>query len=721
ARTTIRCSRLEPVARETDNLLLQEGMWRSVEVVVEPAPPEALAAAIDAPLVATADWTLYDAVYGTGAPLEVTTPALRSMVETYRSTIARLPLLGDDWGSLGGLERYNHCGYIWEDYFRTADPRLRQVALDYSENYHDYSVNWGPNPDHYGGGRYPANARTQPWPGSFRTRQNDAVTFCTKGYRAFWLTYEETGDPRFRHAAEQQARWSAQHVHATVNYTRCIGQVTDFVKLYEYTGERSYLAQAERLWTEFQACQDPDLLFNERGVPSTGNDLYIADDSFGYEHPYVKSYIVQYATNALPDLLAHRPDDQRLRDTIIALNDWMARVQTAAGGWSYPGPTTAGFYWSTEYAHGLMKGFQIEPKPAYLTAVGRELRALATLLERYGALTGGVVPWETLAGLSSADLARRYRLGSDRDRTRDFTDGRLTFGYSPDSTVYLQVLLRDYLQQRPEATLFEGDAVLDQIHALPTTVAKPERQEGDPSLRITVGMTAQPKGLLVMLDAGCLYRLSGAQPSWRWHLPDGTTQEGPKAGWVARRAGDYVIKLSARVGDREYTRSVSFTAPPGPGDLGRETWPAGQRVQAESLVAQGGGEVAVQVRTASEKRGAEGGSLSHWNATGAWVEWEVELPRAGRYFMLARYACPIDASRRVSVDGREAGTLALPATGGYGSASQDDWRMVLLAEAGRPLAMDLPAGRCRLRLTNADGQGLNLDYLELVLAEPKQE
>ena len=237
-------------------------------------------------------------------------PVLKRLVEKYVTTIAALPLNGDDWGSLGGLERYNHCQYIWEDYFRSGDPRLRRVALDYSENYHNFSVYWGPNQDFYGGGRYPADARTQPWPGSFRTRHNDAVTFCTKGYHSFWLAYEETGDPRFRYAAEQQARWSASHVHATVNYMRCIGQVTDFVKLYEYTGDRSYLDQAVRLWTEFQACQNPDLLFNEAGVPSTGNDLYVPDDQFGYKHPYVKSYIIQYATNALPYLLAHRPGRQ---------------------------------------------------------------------------------------------------------------------------------------------------------------------------------------------------------------------------------------------------------------------------------------------------------------------------------------------------------------------------------------------------------------------------
>ena len=459
----VRLSRLEPVARQSDNLLLQEGMWRSMEVVLQPGPADALARAIDVPIDTRADWRLFDAVYRTGPPLHVEHPQLSALVEKYTAALARLPLVGDDFGSLGGLERYNHCAYIWEDWFRTGDPRLRRVALDYSENYHDFSVNWDPKPEHYGGGRYPPDGRTQPWPGSFRTRHNDAVTFCTKGFYGFWLAYEETGDPRFRIAAEAQARWSSRQVHATVNYTRCIGQVTDFVRLYEYTGDRWYLGQAERLWAEFQACQNPDLLFNEAGVPSTGNDLYVPDDSFGYRHPYVKSYIVQYAINALPDLLVHRPADKRLRDTVLACSDWMAKVQTVGGGWSYPGPTTAGLQWNIEYCHALMADYAVAPKAAYLDAAGRDLRAIVVLFGAKGEIASGVVPWETLAGKTAADLGRMYRRGIDRDRSRDFSDGRVTYGAAPDHLVYFQVLLRDYLRHRPESSLFAPDETLERI------------------------------------------------------------------------------------------------------------------------------------------------------------------------------------------------------------------------------------------------------------------
>jgi hypothetical protein len=714
---SVRFSRLEPVAQERQNLQLQEGMWREIVVRLQPGLPEQLAQAIDQPLVAHANWRAYDAVYRTGPPLQVKSPVLQRLVEKYIAALVSLSMSGDDWGSLGGLERYNHCGYIWEDVFRTGDPRLRRVALDYTENYHNFSVNWGPNPDHYGGGRYPPDTRTQPWPGSFRTRHNDAVTFCTKGYHGFWLAYEETGDPRYRHAAEAQAGWAAKHVTAGLNYTRCIGQVTDFVKLCEYTGNAAYLEQANRLWGNLQAVQTPDLLFTESGRPATGNDLYVPDDRFGSEHPYVKSYITQYATNALPQLLAHQPGDTRLRATIIAGSDWMAQVQTPGGGWSYPGPTTAGFWWSTEYCHGLMEGYKVSPKPQYLDAIQRDLRALIALSEIYDAIPSGVSPWERLAGLSNDELGRRYHRGTDRDRSKDFTDGQITFGFSPDSTVYFQVLLRDYLRHRPEASLFTFDPVLDQILRQPAALEAGLGQTGDPSLRISVQTSATPEGLRVHLAASAAYKLAGTALDYRWTLPDGAVLPGREITHLFTRGGTFEIVLQARDAGAEYTRRLSLTTPAGPWDIGLQQWPPGLRVQAEAFTAQGGAELVAKIRTSEEKLGSDGGSISHTDALGLWQQWAVDVPRAGQYLLLVRYATPHAALRLLSLGGQEVGRLSLAPTGGYGSAITDNWRVELLRDtAGKPLALQLSAGQTTLRVTNADGKGCNLDYLELLPA-----
>ena len=301
-------------------------------------------------------------------------------------------------------------------------------------------------------------------------RYDLAQSFTTKGFHSFWLAYEETGDPRFKEAAEAQARWSAENIHCHTGEMRNVGVITDFVKLYEYTGEEPYLEQAARLWEEFQSQQGDDLLFTQNGKPAVGDHLYIPDDAYGYKNPFVKPYIVQYATNSLPYLLRQRPDDGRLRDTIIALNDWMARVQTPGGGWGYPAATTAGLSWNIEYDHGMMLAHQVEPKREYLDAVERDVRPRVQLLGLHGEVPAGLNPWESLVGINAAKRAEIYHLGSDRDRHKDFTDGQVRFGQSPDSTVYFQVVLREYLKYRTEQSLLESDEILNEIKTLPTTV-----------------------------------------------------------------------------------------------------------------------------------------------------------------------------------------------------------------------------------------------------------
>ena len=222
---------------------------------------------------------------------------------------------------------------------------------------------------------------------------------------------------------------------------RCIGQVTDFVKLYEYSGRASYLDQAERLWTRIPGLPESGSAFQRGGRAVDGQRSLRSRRQFRVQASVREVVHRPVRDELLPYLLAYRPDDKRLRDTIVACNDWMAKVQTAGGGWSYPGPTTAGFRWSIEYCHGLMLGYEVEPKPAYLDAIQRDLRAIAALLQKHGAIPGSVTPWEYLAGKTAADLGQMYRLGSDRDRNRDFTDGRSRVSAFPaDQAVYLQVL-----------------------------------------------------------------------------------------------------------------------------------------------------------------------------------------------------------------------------------------------------------------------------------------
>ena len=61
-------------------------------------------------------------------------------------------------------------------------------------------------------------------------------------------------------------------------------------------------------------------------------------------------------------------------------------------------------------------------------------------------------------------------LTTDRPAMRDYEEGRIRFGRSPDQAVYFAVTLRDYLRHRDEASLFESDQLLDKIKRLPISL-----------------------------------------------------------------------------------------------------------------------------------------------------------------------------------------------------------------------------------------------------------
>lgn len=482
----VRSNRNEPVEDlPTQGLMIQEGAWRFSELVIAPSSGKELAARLDAPVVGHADWKAYDAVYHTGPPLKAKHPVLQDCVEKTVFALQDMQMKGDDLGSMPwhwspqqtkpdytSAVRLNHALYVWEDWFRGGDPRMRAIAHDWCRNYFDLGMYWGPDPKFYGGCRRGNLWRDRPGhgPGTFNPRFDNTPIYVHKGWSNFWLMYEETGDPRYRHAAEAAADWSIQEQHAGRSYTRTIGVVTDAVKMYEYTGERKHLENAVRLWETFQPTQGEDLLFTESGKPAVGNDLYIGSDSLGYKNPFVKPYIVQYATNALPYLLRHRPDDVRLRDTILALNDWMARVQQPGGGWGYPHPATAGSTWNLEYVHGLLLAHEVASKPEHLDAVTRNVRPIVQLCELHGWPASGINPWEVAAKVNASQRQERYRLATDRDSMRDYEEGQVRFGRGPDGNVYFQVVLRDYLEHRSEASLFETDEILEKIKGLPTTL-----------------------------------------------------------------------------------------------------------------------------------------------------------------------------------------------------------------------------------------------------------
>jgi len=486
----VRSVRTEPVKDlKTQGLMTQEGAWRFSELAIAPLRKAEFAARLDAPVYSHADWRAYDAVYRTGVPLTVKHPALRDCVEKFVFALQDMQMKGDDLGSMPwswsprqttpdyrSPVRLNHSLYVWEDWFRSGDPRMRTIAHDWCRNYFDLGMYWGPNPKYYGACRRGNAWRDRPThgPGTFNPRFDNTPIYVHKGWSNFWLMYEETGDPRYRHAAEVAADWSIRNQNAGTGEARVIGAVADAVKMFEYTGDRKHLDNAMRLWKTLQPSQGPDLLFTQNNKPAVGDKLYIGSDAVGYKTPFVKPYIVQYAANALPYLLGHTPQDQRLRATILALNDWMARVQQPGGGWGYPHPATAGLSWNLEYVHGLLLAHGVSPKPVYLDAAARNLRPVVQLCELHGWPASGINPWEDAAKTSPQEQQQRhqqrYRLATDRDAVRDYEEGRVRFGQGPDNAVYFQVVLREYLAHRDEASLFERDDIMKKIIRLPKSL-----------------------------------------------------------------------------------------------------------------------------------------------------------------------------------------------------------------------------------------------------------
>ncbi len=135
------------------------------------------------------------------------------------------------------------------------------------------------------------------------------------------------------------------------------------------------------------------------------------------------------------------------------------------------------------------------------------------------------------------------------------------------------------------------------------------------------------------------------------------------------------------------------------------------RAQAEEFTNQGGGEV--QIR--DDKVADDVNSISHWDDNGHWLEWTIPVKQAGEYMLVARYCSQTDVIREVSVDGKPVGQMEFrfPNTGGFSSTANDWGHAILSADDGLPVVIQLTHGEHTIRMTNTDGNGMNLDYLLL--------
>jgi hypothetical protein len=337
----------------SESVPMQSKAWRRADLVISRPGIAVPTATLSSPHRVEIDSRLWAMLYGMPAAPQGLPHELESLLRYHRLAIARSAAQGDDLGNVTGfndgqehggafgMNRLNHGAAIFEDAWRSADARLRETAMQWCNNFHDLSIWWG---DHERGGtRYNniiAQNRTPPTT-DFMWRSDSSVNFCTKGYDCFWLAWEETGDPRMREALDAQLDYAARHLHANVE-CRNIGDVRDFVRLYEFTGQRRHLDEALRLFRELRAKLSTGHLFDQGGKPLDPNPPFINDDQTGLKVGYAKPYIIGYALNGLPALLRYARTNQTCArpSAPSPIFSPAASIRSAAGAIPIPAPPT---------------------------------------------------------------------------------------------------------------------------------------------------------------------------------------------------------------------------------------------------------------------------------------------------------------------------------------------------------------------------------------------
>ncbi|GMW03778.1 MAG: hypothetical protein AMXMBFR84_49120 [Candidatus Hydrogenedentota bacterium] len=481
---------------EADGVPMQEASWRSASFAL------VCTASADSTHVSA---EAFDAIYQCGMDTSlVLYPELTALRAYFRHGITNSRLMGDDFGnvtafshgggvSTGGMNRLNHCPAIFEEYFRSGNPALRDTAVEWCVNMYDLSIWWGDTPD-CGGTRYNNAFKDDP---NFMWRKNgESVTFCTKGYDAFFYAYEETGDPRMAVALRNQVDYAKHYVHVDQGEARNIGDALDFIRLYRFTGIEAYRDNALRLFHELRTKLGDDNLFSQGGQPIQEVLPFIDNDAVGTKNPFAKPYIIGYALQGLPELVRDFPDEPRLLDTVRAVARFLAESQDPLGGWRYPHPKSSGMILNQALEHGaqIMRAAEVlhtrgEPIGDLLDALELILKAHLNSYVRNGTVLSGLGGWESAAGvLNNTTMDALYSHPNDRDPSRDYSEGAVSLGsVPPDGLVYFSQVLAFYLRHRPAERLYHAGPLLKQVvERTPDARLSIQAMDGSPRVRIAL-------------------------------------------------------------------------------------------------------------------------------------------------------------------------------------------------------------------------------------------
>ena len=497
-----------------DRVPMQPFAWRRAEVAIGPTQLAPVTPLLTSSHDVTVSWRDWDAIYQTGEPVaDDQHPLLSEAVDFHRQALLASVMVGHDWGNLSayvdggshgglfGMNRLNHAPALMFFGLRSGEKTLIEAALAWCDNFHDLTIWWGPK--HPGGTRYPSlrlgdNAVPDD-DTTFTWRGSRSCDFCTKGYDTFLLAYEQTGDPRMKEALDAQVQYAMEHVHADADNGECrnIGDVIDFVRLYELTGQQEYLDHALRLFRELRSVLSTGTLFSQGGKPLVERPPYIDEDDVGYRYPFPKPYIIGYALAGCPRLASYAPDELKLVPMIEAVADFMAESQDPLGGWRYPHPRSSRMILSQaiEHARQLVQAAKLlGPREHYLDAIERVLRQRLWVWKLTGQVAGGLEGWEFATGHIShpLEIYRLYKFPKDRDGARDYREGRLTVGSSStEGLVYFPEVLSYYLEHRPISRLLvppSADSPLGQTLAAAIDYHPGPSGSGHSKVRETTGI-----------------------------------------------------------------------------------------------------------------------------------------------------------------------------------------------------------------------------------------
>jgi hypothetical protein len=284
---------------------------------------------------------------------------------------------------------------------------------------------------------------------------------------------------------------------------------------------------------------------------------------------------------------------------------------------------------------------------------------------------------------------RRVTLLDDHIYRLDIAMESMGYSALPTTSYWLGAGATTLKLSGPDAGL-----VPEAASACVATIVAPTGQALTGTLRLSTEgeATVEPASLLVSVSPGQVARFP-------------FTVRAPK---MSPLAGKAVVTVTASL-ESPGAKSVQTKAALPLADVPLSGVPM---VEAENFVEQSGGEV--HLRT--DKPGASAGkAFSHWDNKGHRLGWQINVPQAGRYALVIRYACGGESDRSLLVDGKPipgAERLRFPPST---STSTGDWsHFVVRGADGKPAPLDLSAGPHKIVMENLAAQPLNLDTLAFV-------